>query len=366
MPSSPQRCVEDTQSVPSNLTLAQRAKAAKMLYAQTLPSQQQQQQTNHYIEDFHHQSRVVAMTMARSSQPGHTWSHLATPGHLPENQRSMMPLPVTEAADAAICDHLATSGHASTTMVAGRTRMELASQPPPSHNVYHNFPHIIIGGQPFYLIPSDPEDCAAFETGDPSYAYPQNVAPIYEEIDPDHDGDHRVPVQVQAQGRAVTSDQLGRAVTSDVASSEYSSVQSDQGEAGSDIGSLKKPHPQGRLMVNPMEQQQQQTQQQQQQQQHPLRHLPPHRSPASSTGSSSMYYYSDTMKNPKQPNRQPRQPQRLSDDFSDSGFSHRSNSKRNVVKQGLGSSSSSSDASATHVDTKVVIEKDEDAGSTLV
>lgn len=373
MPSSPQRCVEDTQSVPSNLTLAQRAKAAKMLYAQTLPSQQQQQQTNHYIEDFHHQSRVVAMTMARSSQPGHTWSHLAAPGHHPDSQRSMMPLPDTEAAEAAdvaICDHLATSGHASTTMVAGRTRMELASQPPPSHNVYHNFPHIIIGGQPFYLIPSDPEDCAAFETGDPSYAYPQNVAPIYEEIDPDHDGDHRVPVQVPAQGRVVTSDQQGRAVTSDVASSEYSSVQSDQGEAGSDIGSLKrpqvKPHPQGRLMVNPMEQQQQQTQQQQQQQQHPLRHLPPHRSPASSTGSSSMYYYSDTMKNPKQPNRQPRQPQRLSDDFSDSGFSHRSNSKRNVVKQGLGSSSSSSDASATHVDTKVVIEKDEDAGSTLV
>ena len=89
-----------------------------------------------------------------------------------------------------------------------------------------------------------------------------------------------------------------------------------------------------------------------------------------------MYYYSDTMKNPtKQPNRQrvpqQQQNQRLSDDFSDSGFSHRSNSKRNgggggLVKQGLGSSSSNSDASATHVDTKVVVEKDEDAGSTLV
>ena len=95
----------------------------------------------------------------------------------------MIPLPdsteVTALGNA--LSHHATSGHNLATH--GHTRMELASQPPPSHNVYHNFPHIIIGGQPFYLIPSDPEDCAAFETGDPAYAYPQNVAPIYEEID---------------------------------------------------------------------------------------------------------------------------------------------------------------------------------------
>ena len=355
-----------------------------MLYAQTLPPQHQQPQTNHYIEDFHHQSRVVAMTVARSQQQEQRQQ---------QQQRSMIPLPdsteVTALGNA--LSHHATSGHNLATH--GHTRMELASQPPPSHNVYHNFPHIIIGGQPFYLIPSDPEDCAAFETGDPSYAYPQNVAPIYEEIDPDHD-DRRLPGPVgrfvtSDQGRVVTGDQA-RVVTSDVASSEYSSVQSDQGEAGSDTSSLRRPRlsqqqqqqqqraPLGRLVVNPMEQQQQQQQQQQQsQQQQALRRMPPHRSPASSTGSSSMYYYSDTMKNPtKQPNRQrvPQQQshQRLSDDFSDSGFSHRSNSKRNggggVVKQDLGSSSSNSDASsaATHVDTKVVVEKDEDAGSTLV
>ena len=306
----------------SNFTLAQRAKAAKMLYAQTMPPQQQhQQQTNHYIEDFNHQSRVVPMTSARG-------------------QRSMMPLPG--------------GGGAHT---VGRTRMELASQPPPSHNVYHNFPHIIIGGQPFYLIPSDPEDCAAFETGDPAYAYPQNVAPIYEEIDPDHEESQRPPVPGPVRVQS--------------GSSEYSSAQSDQGEAGSDTGSHLQPQPraflppqgQGRLVINPMEQGQNPA----------LRRLPPHRSPASSTGSSSMYYYSDTMKAPRQQQQrgppQQQQHQRLSDDFSDSGFSNRSNSRkmeRNSVKQCLGSSSSNSDNS--HVDTKVVVvEEDEDgAGSTLV
>ena len=252
--------------------------------------------------------------------------------------------------------------------------MELASQPPPSHNVYHNFPHIIIGGQPFYLIPSDPEDCAAFETGDPSYAYPQNVAPIYEEIDPDHEeattgwvsSSAEVAAgnwsQAAAAGHSNNPVRNSRVVTSDVASSEYnSSAQSDQGEAGSDTSSLRRqPRPQkaaplGRLVVNPMERQQ-----------------PPHRSPASSTGSSSMYYYSDTMKNPsKQPKKVTTgnwsqaaagHTNRLSDDFSDSGFSHRSNSKRKV-KQGLGSSNSSNSES---VDTKVVVEKEEDAASTLV
>ena len=370
-PPSPQPCTEDNNQLTRSqhqLTGSQRAKAAKMLYAQTLPSQQQQ--TNHYIEDFHHQSRVVAMTVARSQQ----------------QQRSMMPLPDAN-------QLISGSGHQLTgsQQQLTRTRMELASQPPPSQNVYHNFPHIIIGGQPFYLIPSDPEDCVAFETGDPSYAYPQNVAPIYEEIDPDHEegvanagniwsqmqttaghlattvGGHN-PTKVQARN--------SRVVTSDVASSEYSSVQSDQGEAGSDTSSLKRPKmqpqraPLGRLVVNPMEQQQHQNQLTGSQHQltgSQLRRMPPHRSPASSTGSSSMYYYSDTMKNPttKQPNRQG-VPQRLSDDFSDSGFSHRSNSKRNngggLVKQGLGSSSSNSES----VDTKVVVEKDEDAGSTLV
>lgn len=56
--------------------------------------------------------------------------------------------------------------------------MELSSNPPA--HLYHNYPHIIIGGQPFYLIPSDPANAEAFEVD--SYAYPQNV-PIYEEID---------------------------------------------------------------------------------------------------------------------------------------------------------------------------------------
>ena len=61
---------------------------------------------------------------------------------------------------------------------ASRNLMELTDRPPA--HVYHNYPHIIIGGQPFYLIPSDPGRAEAYEID--SYAYPQSV-PIYEEID---------------------------------------------------------------------------------------------------------------------------------------------------------------------------------------
>ena len=69
--------------------------------------------------------------------------------------------------------------------VPERTIMELSERPPqlrPPNVIPPNaYPHIIIGGKPFYLIPSsgDPGlNDGSFE----SYSYPQHV-PIYEEID---------------------------------------------------------------------------------------------------------------------------------------------------------------------------------------
>jgi hypothetical protein len=63
--------------------------------------------------------------------------------------------------------------------------MELSERPPqprPPNVIPPNaYPHIIIGGKPFYLIPSSGEGLnneGMFE----SYSYPQHV-PIYEEID---------------------------------------------------------------------------------------------------------------------------------------------------------------------------------------
>jgi hypothetical protein len=69
--------------------------------------------------------------------------------------------------------------------VPDRTVMELSERPPqlrPPHLLPATaFPHIIIGGKPFYLIPSSgeiPLTDGSFE----SYSYPQHM-PIYEEID---------------------------------------------------------------------------------------------------------------------------------------------------------------------------------------
>ena len=69
--------------------------------------------------------------------------------------------------------------------VPDRTVMELSERPPqlrPPNVIPPNaYPHIIIGGKPFYLIPSSGEalnNDAMFD----SYSYPQHV-PIYEEID---------------------------------------------------------------------------------------------------------------------------------------------------------------------------------------
>lgn len=207
-----------------------------------------------------------------------------------------------------------------------RQRMELAPQPPPSGNphIYHNFPHIIIGGQPFYLIPSDPDLAATFGERENSYAYPQNV-PIYEEILEDS-----------------------------------FSVSSDQGE----VGSLSRPscleqktalvneasqvgagHKATRVLVNPLVRDLAFQE---------FRPIQPHRgedllpvvgtaaSPSMSQGSS-IYYYSDTLKKPGG-NRAASFKTASSSagtELSDSGFSNRSP----CPKMPLGSSSSSSASS---------------------
>ena len=95
------------------------------------------------------------------------------------------------------------------------TLMQLSQQPPPPPHLYHDYPHIIIGGTPFYLIPSDPNSNCSADCETDSYAYPQQVMPIYEEID---------PYAVNSFGGGVMGHPAG--------------PPSDQGE----VGSLRRPH----------------------------------------------------------------------------------------------------------------------------
>ncbi|TRY61982.1 hypothetical protein TCAL_10719 [Tigriopus californicus] len=197
--------------------------------------------------------------------------------------------------------------------------MQLSDQPPAPPHLYHSYPHIIIGGQPFYLIPSDPNSACSADCDTDSYAYPQNV-PIYEEIDP---------------------------YATSCGSTIYPPP-SDLVEAGSSIGTPTLGHGKpmqrlpnrfsGRVMVNPLLR----GVQDHSEMTTSLNHAWDHRnaspvstcstakkSPVASTSggstSSSMYYYSDTMK----PGPECRAPQstpaqsklsRLSSDSSDSGL----------------------------------------------
>jgi hypothetical protein len=72
-----------------------------------------------------------------------------------------------------------------------RNVMELSERPPmltPSSVSHSNFPpHILIGGQPFYLVPTSSAASSSNnvpnDTMGEQYTYPQNIMPIYEEID---------------------------------------------------------------------------------------------------------------------------------------------------------------------------------------
>ena len=71
--------------------------------------------------------------------------------------------------------------------VPDRTVMELSERPPqlraPTVIPPNAYPHIIIGGKPFYLIPSSGDEGSSHNDGSfESYSYPQHI-PIYEEID---------------------------------------------------------------------------------------------------------------------------------------------------------------------------------------
>lgn len=261
-------------------------------------------------------------------------------------------------------------------------RMELAAQPPPQHPAatgHHGFPHIIIGGQPFYLIPSDPVNApgaaaAAYEAD--AYAYPDNTGPIYEEIEESFE-------------------------------EEEEGFESDQGEVGSlqrlpppsaGPGILQEPQvlrPTPRVLVNPLVRDiafqeahapmrapsnnvhVNSAGQQNPLSEHPLRGFTPISnrapqpcdslgrakakaaaalsSPAASNGSSSIYYYSDTLrpKAEKAANNTSSSSSncsgRLSDDFSDSGFSHRSGSNKAKAKAAAAAAARSSAAQETVV-----------------
>lgn len=197
--------------------------------------------------------------------------------------------------------------------------MQLSDQPPDPPHLYHSYPHIVIGGQPFYLIPSDPNRACSADCDTDSYAYPQNV-PIYEEIDP----------YATSNGSAIYP------------------PPSDLGEAGSTLGTPPPVHGQqlqrqparfsGRVMVNPLLRSVQ----------HDHSEMTTSltngwdrtgspvstcstakKSPVASTSggstSSSMYYYSDTMKSSQEnrgikPSEQSSKLSRLSSDSSDSGL----------------------------------------------
>ena len=73
-----------------------------------------------------------------------------------------------------------------------RNIMELSERPPiltpPAVDTSNCPPHILIGGQPFYLVPTSSSatlgaNTAPNDTAGEQYTYPQNIMPIYEEID---------------------------------------------------------------------------------------------------------------------------------------------------------------------------------------
>ncbi|XP_040582001.1 uncharacterized protein [Lepeophtheirus salmonis] len=168
-------------------------------------------------------------------------------------------------------------------------RVQLSDRPPPLESEESmTYPHILIGGQPFYLIPSKPEEThsyayATMTTGRQDIHHPSPVMengqpPIYEEID-----------------RYYYSNSIGSGV-------------SDRGE----VGSLNRSDPSSDDGTHHL---------------HPGRRFPrghlPRRSP-----SNSVYYYSDTLRKPEEamgPVQQKcfRINNKLSDD-SDSGISNRS------------------------------------------
>lgn len=253
-----------------------------------------------------------------------------------------------------------------------RNVMEISSQPPA--HLYNNYPHIIIGGQPFYLIPSE-NSAHQYETD--SYAYPQCV-PIYEEIDPDvcsvasdqgEIGSVRqepcsqsnslsnrggVPLPHQMQFRPVTSHSQ-TTNTSDGCSTNGFSPPSRPNAAG------------GRVMVNPLVRDVafQDTSFSSDEGQKPF--VPPsrptaklpHRSPATnSTSSSSIYYYSDTLKKTS-PDAKLKVASIHSDELSsaDSGFSSSNKPHKNAAggEQYVSSSSCSSSSERAPVDTRIVL-----------
>ena len=64
-----------------------------------------------------------------------------------------------------------------------RNVMEFSERPPMAYqptDVYQNdYPHIVIGGKPFFLVPSTTSTSVVDTSNSEAYAYPQHM-PIYE------------------------------------------------------------------------------------------------------------------------------------------------------------------------------------------
>ena len=114
-----------------------------------------------------------------------------------------------------------------------RNVMTLSDRPPmvAPTNITQFPPHILIGGQPFYLVPNpsgNPEQQPSMQD---NYSYPQNIMPIYEEIDGN------------------TSSQRIYAGSAAVSTSDFEYNYCNNGEVqGPFMTSEKKQHP---LQVNP-------------------------------------------------------------------------------------------------------------------
>lgn len=230
-----------------------------------------------------------------------------------------------------------------------RNVMELSERPPMPrpNNVQPDYPHIVIGGKPFYLIPTNDQFSRNQELEDQQYAYPQHM-PIYEEIDYSSDQGEVGSVNYSNRPSSRPIRPTSSAATN---TSELSSVGSSNSSTNNGVNMVMNP------LVNSTED-------------HAKRHqirladgVERSRSPQSiysaklaaqqsSSNNSSVYYYSDTLKQNKNLSSSS-SPRFSSDDSTDSGYNKKAILEEDVNK-------------GTTVETRVVLDDKQTGGSTLV
>ncbi len=368
-----------------------------------MQQQQQQQQQQQRLYYQHLQDSMKRSSMLRRLSNSHSVAHFQN-HYIPEN--SMQQQQQQQQHASATLSHLQQQQgnqhkrhFAPATLCAGNvvipqtsnstastTLMELSHLPPQTSE----YPHIVIGGQPFYLVPTLRRQQLVNQdnNGDMSYAYPEHCGPIYEEIDP-----YAAEVSVMQNFKSddecsAASDQgelgsvthnRGRA-TGDNSnkhrqfsqnSSDLSCSNSDSGinnptqlkssppSSSSSSSQAKRRAQQPRVLVNPMVRDvmtedgfRDTSFTSDQDLIKPTFSSPsststssskvPQRSPATSSSNSSVYYYSDTLKKSKDPS-------------TNDGEVILPPSKRLIRDAANRRSSSKPRAPTTSVDTKIVL-----------